>query len=48
MHGKKSVLIVINSLELGGAQKSLVSFLKCLNQSPEAEWYDIDLLVAKP
>jgi len=48
MHGKKSVLIVINSLELGGAQKSLVSFLKCLNQSTEAEWYDIDLLVAKP
>lgn len=48
MQGKKSVLIVINSLELGGAQKSLASFLKCLNQSPAAERYDIDLLVAKP
>lgn len=48
MEGKKSVLIVINSLELGGAQKSLVSFLKCLNKTPEARRYDIDLLVAKP
>ena len=48
MEEKKSVLIVINSLELGGAQKSLASFLKCLGGSPAAERYDIDVLVAKP
>ena len=48
MEKKKSVLIVINSLELGGAQKSLVSFLKCLVETGEIRRYDIDLLIAKP
>lgn len=45
---KKQVLIVINGMELGGAQKSLISFLRCLEQSPHAADYDIDLMVAKP
>ena len=48
MEKKKSVLIVINSLESAGAQKSLVSFLRCLSESPESLRYDIDLLVARP
>lgn len=40
----KNVLIVIHALGCGGAEKSLVSFLKAL---PEDKW-NIDLLVASP
>ena len=48
MSRKKSVLIVIHSMELGGAQKSLVSFLKGLQAQGYDKDYDIDLLIAKP
>lgn len=48
MSRKKSVLIVIPSMELGGAQKSLVSFLKGLQAQGYDKDYDIDLLIAKP
>lgn len=40
------VLIVINDLESGGAQKSLVSFLRMLEIKGELDKYDIDLFVA--
>lgn len=42
----KKVLIVINDLGSGGAQKSLISFLKCLANTHYIKNYDIDLLVA--
>lgn len=41
-----NVLIVINDLESGGAQKSLVSFLKMLEKDNHINEYNIDLLVA--
>lgn len=48
MKRKKSVLIVINSMELGGAQKSLASFLKSMQERGCDQNYEIDLLIAKP
>ena len=48
MPNKKSVLIVINSMDLGGAQKSLISFLKCLEACGKSADYDISLMTAKP
>lgn len=41
MKNKKKILIVINNLLCGGAQKSLVSLLNCI----EPDYYDLDLLV---
>lgn len=41
---KKKILIIIYSLGMGGAEKSLISLLNCL---PEDIW-DIDLIVANP
>lgn len=40
------VLIVINDLGSGGAQKSLVSFLTCLSEKNQLKDYEIDLLVS--
>ena len=40
------VLIVINDLGSGGAQRSLVSFLTCLAENNNLKYYDIDLLVS--
>lgn len=44
MSRNKKMIIVINNLLCGGAQKSLVSLLNCLSQ----ECYDLDLLVLNP
>lgn len=44
----KRVLIVIQDMESGGGQKSLLSFLKCLEKSDKSKEYYIELLVAKP
>ncbi len=44
MSRNKKVLIVINNLLCGGAQKSLVSLLNCLDQG----YYDLGLLVLNP
>lgn len=44
----KRILIVIQDMESGGGQKSLLSFLKCLENSGKVEQYQIDLIVAKP
>lgn len=41
MKNKKKILIVINNLLCGGAQKSLVSLLNCI----EPDYCDLDLLV---
>ncbi len=48
MTQKKRVLVVINSMELGGAQKSLVSFLKSMKEQGFDAQYDMNLLIAKP
>ncbi len=48
MAQKKRVLVVINSMELGGAQKSLVSFLKSMKEQGFDAQYDMNLLIAKP
>lgn len=44
----KKVLILISDLKLGGAQKSLISFLNCLMGSPYGESFDIHLMVVDP
>ncbi len=44
----KKVLIVIHDMRIGGAQKSLVSFLKCLTESSVGKSYDISLMVIDP
>ena len=41
----KNVLIIIHSLESGGAQKSLISFLKCLDKLDKYKEYNIDLII---
>lgn len=41
------VLIVINDLRSGGAQKSLVSFLKKLDEIGVSQKYEIDLMVSE-
>lgn len=43
----KKVLIVIQDMGTGGAQKSLTSFLKCLERHEKKAEYEIDLIVAK-
>lgn len=45
---KKKVLIVISNMEIGGAQRSLLSFLKCLCDSDRESHYAIDLMVIDP
>ncbi len=42
----KNVLIVIHDMRIGGAQKSLVSFLRCLAEKGEA--YRVSLMVIDP
>lgn len=44
----KKILIVISDMGLGGAQRSLLSFLKCLNDSQQKTQYEIDLMVVNP
>lgn len=44
----KKVLIVIHDMKIGGAQKSLLSFLQSLAGSAETEQYQISMLVICP
>lgn len=44
----KKVLIVIHDMRIGGAQKSLVSFLQCLTASQMGKEYEISLMVMDP
>lgn len=44
----KKILIVIGDMKIGGAQKSLLSFLKCLSASNEMAQYQVDLMVVDP
>lgn len=44
----KKILIVIHDMKLGGAQKSLLSFLTGLEDSQYGREYEIDLLVTQP
>lgn len=44
----KKVLIVIHDMRIGGAQKSLLSFLQCLAESPAKRKYDVSLMVIDP
>lgn len=44
----KKILIVIHDMRIGGAQKSLVSFLRCLTEAPAGEAYDVSLMVIDP
>lgn len=44
----KKILIVIGDMKIGGAQKSLLSFLKCLSASDEMAQYQVDLMVVDP
>lgn len=41
----KKVLILIHNMKIGGGQKSLLSFLECLQDSPVREDYEIDLMI---
>lgn len=43
----KKLLITIHSLESGGAQKSLISFFKCLDKENKLKNYQIDLIVGE-
>jgi len=44
----KKILIVISDMGLGGAQRSLLSFLKCMNASQQVTQYEINLMVVNP
>jgi len=44
----KKILIVIHDMKIGGAQKSLLSFLKCLMASQWGKEYEIHLMLAYP
>lgn len=44
----KKILIVIHDLQIGGAQKGLVNFLRCFHDAGKTDAYDIRLLVLKP
>ncbi len=44
----KKILIVIGDMKIGGAQKSLLSFLKCLSASGEMAQYQVQLMVVDP
>lgn len=47
-HKMKKVLIVIHDMRIGGAQKSLLSFLQCLMASEYGKKYDIHLMMTQP
>ena len=44
----KKILIVISNMGIGGAEKSLLSFLKSLSDAPQGAQYDIHLMVVDP
>lgn len=44
----KKILIVIHNMGIGGAQKSLLSFLQCLAMHPRNKEYDIHVLPLDP
>ncbi len=44
----KKVLIVIHDMKVGGAQKSLLAFLKCLASSQEHANYDVSVMPISP
>lgn len=44
----KKILIVISDMGLGGAQRSLLSFLRCLTDAGQLEKYQIHLMVVNP
>lgn len=44
----KKILIVIHDMQIGGAQRSLLSFLNSLCASLMAEQYEVDLMVINP
>lgn len=44
----KKILIVIHNMNIGGAQKSLLSFLQCLQMDARHEEYDIHVLPLDP
>lgn len=48
MSNRKSVLIVISGMEIGGAQKSLISFLKSLEEAGLSTQYEVDVIVGRP
>lgn len=44
----KKILIVIHNMGIGGAQKSLLSFLQCLKEEKRHEEYDIHVMPLDP
>ena len=44
----KKILIVIHDMRIGGAQKSLLSFLECLEGHENRRDYEIHLLPLNP
>lgn len=44
----KKILILIHDMRIGGAQKSLLSFLQCLSASELRSEYEVDLMVIDP
>ncbi len=44
----KKILILIHDMRIGGAQKSLLSFLQCLSASELRSEYEVDLMVMDP
>lgn len=44
----KKILIVIRDMKIGGAQKSLLSFLQCLSNSPMGREVELHLMVIDP
>lgn len=44
----KKILILIHDMRIGGAQKSLLSFLQCLSASEKRSEYEVDLMVIDP
>ena len=44
----KKILIVIHDMRIGGAQKSLLSFLQCLEADEQRSAYEIHLLPLRP
>ena len=48
MRNMKKVLILIHNMKIGGAQKSLLSFLECLSDSNMRDEYEIHLMIPNP
>lgn len=44
----KKVLILIHNMKIGGAQKSLLSFLECLSDTVMKDEYEIHLMIPNP